>query len=223
MAALVQQDSTVSQDWSAGAGGVAKSLAVAATVGNLIDIFVDIGNASRTVVSITESGGSTTYALKNRIQGDAGTFEIWYGIAAGASPGTGITITLSGNTGDGGAVHITEWSGLATDQSASVSNSSTQSSATAHNSGSVTPPNATGVVAYGSSHTPGTWTYDSAFTYVAGSQAANRPYGYLLNTGGAQEANNTSDDPEVSTMLIWAWAGASAPAAASRLMLLGVG
>lgn len=225
MAALVQRKIYATADWSAGAGGVAFAFDAACTAGNFISLMISIGTNVRTVSSITESGGTTTYNDPNFIiQGDAGTIEGWWAVAAGASPGTGITITLSGNTGDGGAVVLSEYTGMNTSsQAGATTNESTQVAATAHNSGSVTPANANGVIECMYRRTSGTWTEDGAFTLGAGTEAANNPYAVLLNNGSATEYNATSADAEISTMLIVAWAGADAAATVKNRMLLGVG
>lgn len=75
-------------------------------------------NGGMTVSSITQTGVTWTKVVNQNVAG-LGDIEIWSG-AVGSSPGTGITVNLSGTPTDSNA-NVSEWSGVGvTDVSAAT-------------------------------------------------------------------------------------------------------
>lgn len=204
MALVGSQSNCVSGNLFAGTSSYVYNYPAALTNGSLA--IITVGTDIRTVSSI--AGTATTYTINgvNTNNATAGfNNSLWKAIAAGSDTTT--TITLSGTTADFAFVCFALFSGNDSDQSGSVANGASFDAATAHNSGSVTPPTANNVVVAAMRRTAGTWTEDAAFTHVSAANA-DFYFGYRVQTSAtAQESNQTSVDAEYSAMRIGAFAG----------------
>jgi len=187
----------------------------ALTAGNLVVVTFMSGD-NRSLTSMT--GTTTTFTAPTPVDGGFGRLFFGRAIAGGAD--TTVTIVLSGAEGNATDVCFAEFSGAAADQSATTENG-TYTSATTHDSGSVTPPTAVNVVVAFTVHGNGDFTYDSGFTEIE--PGANKFFGYILQTSAtAQEINHTSVDTEVMGTIIRALVG-TASASVPKLTLLGAG
>lgn len=194
----------------------------AVTIGNLIVIEYFSQSSTRNPDSVVDTP-TTDYSLDlgGAILGSAGGVRLWAGIAAATNAGQGIVVTCSGNNGDKSLLRVTEWDALTL---TGVShNEATGASVTTHNSGNVTPANASGLIVAIANRTNGDWTDPGDFTEV-NTTDDNFYSGYKISpAASAQQLTMLSDVSEFSEMKIIALAGVVAAANNQRRLLLGVG
>ena len=178
----------------------------APTAGNLI--VVGFAHEVRQVSSV--AGTNMSFTINGAQQSAQGGWMSQWKCIVGASPGTTITLTMSGSSGVDGYFFFMEFDNANADQSASTANGSTNAATTTHNSGSVTPPTANNMIVAQSYRGNRTWTEDGAFTQLT---TGTNFYGvcYLIQTAAtAQNNETTSDTNGDSGMTIGAFAGVSA-------------
>lgn len=183
------------------------SLGGAVAIGDLLVVVYESQDNSRSISSITDSAGTTYAAARSPIEdGGAGRAQIWFGIASSTSAGQNVVATLSGNNAGLSTIGVGAFSGCASDQSGRTSNGSSSSGVTAHNSGTVTPPNGSGVEIGICNWNDTASPSDTGFTFPS-SGDAKLVVGYRLNNGSVDELNLTSGGATVSVMQIVAFAG----------------
>lgn len=187
------------------------SLGGAVGIGDLIIVAYSTTNVTRTVSSVTDAAGTTYTALRAIEVSDSGRVQIFYGIAEATNAGQTVVITLSGSQSDTTRVCVAAYTEVSDDQSGATSNGATQTGTTTHTSGSVTPPNDSGVVFVVREGSSGSYTPDGAYTEIA-TGVSNFGFYYLLDPAGAEEFNYTSADNETTVAQINAFAGAGAAA-----------
>lgn len=211
---LVQQFAQVSNHWAASATCAAKTLPVAATVGNLIIVIASIGNDTTESVVSMDDAGTTPYARANRVEDSTtgNVHEIWFGIAAGTNPGTGVTITKGGTSDNGtDSITIVEFAGNAATQASLSVNGNTTGPATSHDSGSVTPGVADNVIVAISRGSDRAWTVDADFTALLDNERTTVAY-KIQSSNTAQSYTVTSDIDAFAVLNIVAFKGSAVTA-----------
>lgn len=213
----------VTNHWVSSATSAGKTLPSAATTGNLIVVVASIGDGAGTddVLSIDDAG-TTTYA-RGRREADATTgnvLEIWWGIAAGTNPGTGVTITKEGATDNGeDLIALFEFAGNDGTQASLSTNGAATSGTTSHDSGSVTPGTADNVLIAISRGSDRVWTVDADFTSVLANTRTTLAY-KIQSSDTAQSYTATSDIGGFCVLNLVAFKGAAGGAAVPKTMLL---
>lgn len=177
-------------------------------------ILLFMSSGSRNISSITDVDGETVFSQIGTTQvGPPGRVAAWHGVAAGASAGTELLITLSGNESEMVGVALFVVSGLDPEATPQF-NGSSNTSVTNHNSGQVTPATATNFVAACMRRDAGDWTDDADFTQeeIVGALAGRFIAAYREQSAATtQEYNATAADPESSAMAIVSFDADEAP------------
>lgn len=202
---LVRSEVVISQVFAGTPGEYVYTLPGGApTPGNLL--VIGMAHEVRQLSSV--GGTNMTFTINGAQQaGLSGWLSQWKCIV-GASPGTTVTLTLSGGSGVAPYFFFMEFDGADADQSGSTANGSTPTATQTHDSGSVTPPTADNIVVASMYRDPGgTWTPDASFTMLT-TGANEYAVGYLVQTAATAQVNNvTVDTNRDSGMLIGAFAG----------------
>lgn len=202
----------VGDHWPSGTVSAAKDLPAPATAGNLIVVGVRVGDGAGTgSVSSIDDLGTTTYALA-KAQQDTGSgtyIEWWRGIAAGASAGQDIVVTISGAapSADNFIVAM-EFAGNDATQASLSTNGVNTTGVTSHDSGSVTPGTADNVIVAMSSGSSREWTNDADFTNLLDNNRSLVSY-KIQSSNTAQSFTATSDIGGGAAMAIVAFKGAA--------------
>jgi hypothetical protein len=191
-------------------GAHTHSLPSAATAGSLIACAVTLDVSNLTVSSIDDDGTTSYSVIQNTDgAGGAGDSFVYYGIAAGASAGTNITVTLSASTANTTVTHTcAEFSGANASQAGATVNGAkfTGGTTTNHASGSVTPAqNSDNVVFVSLRGSNGDYTSDADYTSLLAN--TRNVIAYRLNVSGADEYIATSLAGEDTTIAIAAFDG----------------
>lgn len=223
MTTLVQAPVLVLNPFS-GTTSTPVSLGSNATPGSRI--VVGIGNASRTVVSIADTAGTTYAQLTTQYVGPVGRVTFWTGIAGHADAGDSLVVTLSGNETDDAIVSVFEIADSAADQSA-ISVGTAGPTGTSLPCGSVTPATVNDFIICIQLRGNRSYTDDSDFTEVT--TGSDRVFlGYIENIGStsAFEGVNVADSSTTASAQTISLIGASGPGSTykkRRTGLMGVG
>lgn len=221
----VISSSPIQQATGSGLSGTSFTVTIsAASSGNTLIYVSGVTDSAQTISTISCTNVTWTKAQGSNTNADV---EIWYGVVAGGSSGTTITVTTGATIGLAVRATVSEWSGVNTSSQLDV-HATNSGTSTNPATGTITPTAGLNELFIAATREGGTFSSGPTNGWTAGTTPNTGfqwAYKVVSNTSGTDSTDWTYSASNVWDAAYATFKGPSGttPSTSSRLLLLGFG